>query len=70
MFFIFLILFLIILFIFLAVFSILLFHFLEYRLPEQDHTKKIAILFIVGSAIFLLLDFASFFNIPWGLLSF
>lgn len=70
MFYIFLIIFLIILAIFLAIFSILMFHFLEYKLPEQDYTKQIVIFFITGSAIFLLLDFISFFNIPWGLLNF
>lgn len=70
MFFIFLIIFLIVLAIFLTIFSILMFHFWEYRLMDQDRTKQIIALFIAGGAVFLLLDFISFFNIPWELLNF
>ena len=70
MFTVFLALFLFILLIFVVISSILIFHLLEYRLPGQSHTKEIIIFFITGSALFLLLDFISFFNVPWDLLNF
>lgn len=70
MFFLFLILFLSILIIFLAIFSILMFHLFKYRLPQQDHTNQLVIFFIIGSAVLLLIDLVSFFNIPWDLLNF
>lgn len=70
MFFLFLILFLSILIIFISIFSVLIFHFLQYRLPEQDRTKQIVILLIVGSVIFSLLNLISFFSIPWDMLNF
>lgn len=69
MFFIFLLIFLIIIAIFLSIFSILAYHLSKYRLPEQDHSKKVIIVFSIGSVIFILISILLFFNIPWELLN-
>lgn len=71
MFYIFLLIFIVILAAFLIVSGILLYHAVQYRLPEKDISiKPLIIIYIIVSAILLLISVAAFSGIPWDLINF
>lgn len=71
MYYIFLLIFLFILAVFSIMSAILIYHLLKHRLPEKDAlTKPLIVIYVIVSAILLLISIAAFSNIPWDIISF
>lgn len=71
MFYIFSTIFLLILSVFFVISAILIYHATQYRLPEKDDLiKPLIIVYVIVSAILLLISIAAFFSIPWDIINF